>query len=1225
MKRMLINATQKEELRVALVDGQRLYDLDIETISSKEKKSNIYKGKITRVEPSLEAAFVDYGAERHGFLPIKEITKEYFSGSTAVGDNGKPDYKKLIREGQTVMVQVEKEERGNKGAALTTYIGLAGRYLVCMPNNPRGGGVSRRVQGSERRELRDALDQVNVPDEVGVIIRTAGVGRSAEELQWDLDYQLQVWKAIQDAYADCQVGQLLYQESNIIVRALRDYFRDDIAKIVIDDEATYKNAHVFMSLVMPDKLKRLEFYQEEKPLFTYSQIEAQIDSAYGRTVRLPSGGELVIDYTEAMVSIDINSARSTKGGDVEETALHTNLEAAEEVARQLRLRDIGGLIVIDFIDMYEAKHRRQVEEKIRDAIRIDRARVQLARISKFGLLEMSRQRLRPSIDEASHKVCPRCKGQGSIRSTQSVALSVLRLIEEEANKETTAKVVAQLPMKVATFLSNEKRAAIALIEANNNVSVVLVSNDTLQTPNYDIQRIRKGDESTEGVLSYKLARDFNSEDYLDDTTDSVDWHTQQEAAVSDLVPSAPPPKPKTSFFKLVKRVLGFVGNDNEAAAEPTEPVKKSTAKSNQGGRNNEGGNNKSQRNRNNNGGNNNQRKRKKAFEDNRSSNGNNKKNRDNRDNRNDEPTNIEATGMAENDKSSDNKQDNRNKRRDERSDNRNDNRNNNRDHDAKPQREKPAPRSTPKPFVNAYATDKSKLHNGRPISEAAERGAGKADYQGSDSAKPSAAAPSSVESSSVEPAENKRSNKKRSDKSQYKNGERVYVPKAVADAVPALAMSDNLTMPEPEMETPVEASEPVELLNSEGAAEPTTTETPVSTADDVAHSDEATHAEQTAASPVAEQPVTSTVVAARDNPIAQLSAFGQSIWYDNISREMLESGELQRLIDEDDLRGVTSNPAIFEKALSSDHPSYLAFLDSIKDKVETPTAAFFELAVRDIKEACITMKPTYDNTNGTDGMVSLEVSPHLAHDAEKTIDEALILNHKLNSPNAMIKVPGTTAGLVAIEQLTYLGVNINVTLLFSVPRYIEVFQAYMRGLQRRAEMGLPVAHIRSVASFFISRIDAAADTILQKTQPELQGKVAIANAKLAYDAYLNLLESEQWQRLMAVGAVPQRLLWASTGTKNPSYSDVLYIESLIGQDTVNTVPPATYDAFRDHGQIANTLTEGVDEAKAIIESLPEYGVDLDLITQTLERDGIVAFEEAFEGLLSVIDGKMSNT
>ncbi len=700
---MLINATQKEELRVALVDGQRLYDLDIEAINTKQKKSNIYKGKITRVEPSLEAAFVDYGADRHGFLPIKEIAKEYFSGSTAVNANGKPDYKKLIREGQEVMVQVDKEERGNKGAALTTYIGLAGRYLVCMPNNPRGGGVSRRVQGSERRELRETLDKIDVPEGIGVIVRTAGVGRGHEELQWDLDYQMQVWQAISEAYEQSPVGSLLYQESNIIVRALRDYFRDDIAEIIIDDESVYQRAHGFMSLVMPDKIKRLKFYDDELPLFTRYQIEAQIDSAYGRNVRLPSGGELVIDYTEAMVSIDINSARSTKGGDVEETALHTNLEAAEEIARQLRLRDIGGLIVVDFIDMYEAKHRRQVEEKIRESIRFDRARVQLARISKFGLLEMSRQRLRPSIDEASHHVCPRCKGQGSIRSTQSVALSVLRLIEEDANKNNTAKVIVQLPIKVATYLLNEKREAIALIEKNNDVTVVIVANETLQTPNYDIQRVRDDDESFEGIISYKIAKDFNNEDILDEEHKQEEVQVQ-EAVVAEIEPTAPPPKPKLEFFKLIKGIFGFTGKSKKeepAKARDKSGKSRNSAKDEKNNkRNNQRANNRKCQKEND--------SEDKQVNEGNSNNNNINTNNSRKSNKNKGNNQAQEKGVQQKvAKSKNTAQDTQAAQ------------------DVAQRSEKVTENKPKTPFVSEYTKDMSKLHNGRPVSEDAVFGAGK--------------------------------------------------------------------------------------------------------------------------------------------------------------------------------------------------------------------------------------------------------------------------------------------------------------------------------------------------------------------------------------------------------------------------------------------------------------------------------------------------------------------
>ncbi|MGD8207688.1 MAG: Rne/Rng family ribonuclease, partial [Thiohalocapsa sp.] len=442
MKRMLINATQPEELRVAIVDGQQLFNLDIESPGREQKKANIYKGTITRVEPSLEAAFVDYGSERHGFLPLKEISRNYFQGELKPGT--KANIKELIKEGQELMVQIDKEERGTKGAALTTFISLAGRYLVLMPNNPRAGGVSRRIEGADRSELREALSQLSLPEDMGLIVRTAGVGKNAEELQWDLDYLLQLWDAIKTSSEERKAPFLIYQESDIIIRSIRDHLRADIGEIVVDNPEMFHRAEEFVRQVMPHNLKKLRLYQDEVPLFTRYQIESQIESAFQREVRLPSGGSVVIDHTEALTSIDINSARATKGADIEETALNTNLEAVDEIARQLRLRDLGGLFVIDFIDMTPAKNQREVENRLRDALKQDRARVQIARISRFGLLEMSRQRLRPSLGESSQHVCPRCKGHGTIRGVESLALSVLRIVEEEAMKENTARIVAQL-------------------------------------------------------------------------------------------------------------------------------------------------------------------------------------------------------------------------------------------------------------------------------------------------------------------------------------------------------------------------------------------------------------------------------------------------------------------------------------------------------------------------------------------------------------------------------------------------------------------------------------------------------------------------------------------------------------------------------------------------------------------------------------------------------------
>lgn len=519
MKRMLINATQKEELRVALVDGQRLFDLDIESPGHEQKKANIYKGKITRVEPSLEAAFVDYGSDRHGFLPLKEIAREYFPADYSY--QGRPNIKDILKEGQEVIVQVNKEERGNKGAALTTFVSLAGSYLVIMPNNPRAGGISRRIEGDERLELKDALGSLEVPEGVGLIVRTAGVGKSPEELQWDLKVLLHHWEAIKQASQSRPAPFLIHQESDVIVRAIRDYLRRDIGEILIDSPKVYEKAKAHIKLVRPDFINRIKLYQGEVPLFSHYQIESQIESAFQREVRLPSGGSIVIDVTEALTAIDINSSRSTRGGDIEETALNTNLEAADEIARQLRLRDLGGLIVIDFIDMTPIRHQREVENRIRDAVRQDRARIQISRISRFGLLEMSRQRLSPSLGESSHHVCPRCQGTGKIRDNESLSLSILRLIEEEALKENTKQVHTIVPVQVASYLLNEKRRTIHNIEKRHEVDIIVVPNEAMETPHFSVLRVRDGEETN--VLSYHLAK-------LHDTQD--EFYPQEESLVS---------------------------------------------------------------------------------------------------------------------------------------------------------------------------------------------------------------------------------------------------------------------------------------------------------------------------------------------------------------------------------------------------------------------------------------------------------------------------------------------------------------------------------------------------------------------------------------------------------------------------------------------------------------------------------------------------------------------
>ncbi|QEY59431.1 ribonuclease E [Pseudomonas sp. C27(2019)] len=603
MKRMLINATQPEELRVALVDGQRLFDLDIESGAREQKKSNIYKGRITRVEPSLEAAFVDFGSERHGFLPLKEISREYFKKSSENG-GGRVNIKDVLTEGQEVIVQVEKEERGNKGAALTTFISLAGRYMVLMPNNPRAGGISRRIEGEERNELREALNALNAPADMGLIVRTAGLGRSSQELQWDLDYLVQLWTAITEAAATRSAPFLIYQESNVIIRAIRDYLRQDIGEVLIDSVDAQEEALSFIRQVMPQYANKIKLYQDSVPLFNRFQIESQIETAFQREVKLPSGGALVIDPTEALVSIDINSARATKGSDIEETALQTNLEAAEEIARQLRLRDIGGLIVIDFIDMTPAKNQRAVEERMRECLEADRARVQVGRISRFGLLEMSRQRLRPSLGESSGVVCPRCNGQGIIRDVESLSLAILRLIEEEALKDRTAEVRARVPFQVAAFLLNEKRNAITKIELRTRVRIFILPDDSLETPHFEVIRLRDDSpEALSGQSSYEMAPEESEELQPVSATRSL---VREEAAVktSNAERAAPPPektaaapvpatkKAQPSLFKgLVKSLVGLFASD-EAPAEPAAKPESSARSS--GNRNNERRNERSQ-------------------------------------------------------------------------------------------------------------------------------------------------------------------------------------------------------------------------------------------------------------------------------------------------------------------------------------------------------------------------------------------------------------------------------------------------------------------------------------------------------------------------------------------------------------------------------------------------------------------------------------------------------
>jgi ribonuclease E len=598
MKRMLINATQPEELRVALVDGQKLYDLDIEHTNRRQEKANIYKGKITRVEPSLEAAFVDYGAERHGFLSLKEIGREYFSKQPNEID-GRINIRDVIREGQEVIVQIDKEERGNKGAALTTFISLAGRYLVLMPNNPRAGGISRRIEGDDRSELKDALAGLDLPSGMGTIVRTAGIGRSSEELQWDLDYLLQLWNSIKTEADNSSAPHFLFQESNVVIRAIRDYLRQDIGEVIIDTRNAYELASAFIQQVMPNYHSKVKFYQDSVPLFNRYQIESQIETAFEREVKLPSGGAIVIDVTEALVSIDINSSRATKGSDIEETATNTNLEAADEIARQLRLRDIGGLVVIDFIDMNSTKNQRAVEDRVRDALQMDRARIQVGRISRFGLLEMSRQRLRPSLGETSGHVCPRCNGQGTIRGTKSIALGLLRMLEEEAQKERSSEVRAITPVSVASFLLNEKRKQISEIEKRHQCRVVIVPNPDMVTPHYHIQRLRD-DDALLAQTSFEIGLSDTDVTGQEDENHDQQGAPLKTAAVQILAPSTPAPvsitattatpaavqTTETKAPGFMSRLLGKIFGE-EPKVEPTPVAETQQEKSRERDRNNE--------------------------------------------------------------------------------------------------------------------------------------------------------------------------------------------------------------------------------------------------------------------------------------------------------------------------------------------------------------------------------------------------------------------------------------------------------------------------------------------------------------------------------------------------------------------------------------------------------------------------------------------------------------
>ncbi len=696
MKRILINATQAEELRVAMVNGQLLYDLDIEVPSREQKKSNIYKGVITRVEPSLEAAFVNYGAERHGFLPFKEISRNYFA-EDAKSENGRYNIKDAVKEGQEIIIQVEKEERGNKGAALTSFISLAGRFLVAMPQNPRAGGVSRRIEGEERDHIRKVMSELDMPKGMGVIARTAGVGRSTEEMQWDLDYLNQLWSAVEQAASEKAAPFLIYQESDIVIRALRDHYKSDIGEVIIDSQKAFDRAHEFMSMVMPNALHKLKKFDDSLPLFNRYQIENQIESAFAREVTLSSGGAIVIDHTEALISIDINSARATKGSNIEDTALNTNLEAADEIARQLRIRDLGGLVVIDFIDMMKNKNQREVEQRLRNAVYEDRARVQIGRISRFGLLEMSRQRLRPSIGESSQIVCPRCSGQGSIRDIESLSLSVLRLLEEDALKENTGRIVARLPVECATYLLNEKRTKLAEIEDRNKVHCVIVPDPNLETPHFVIERVRDN-ETHRHESSYKSSYEMASEDapsYTPEANKASPVATQT-AAVQRITPPAPKPQTivpekKGKDAGIISKVISAIFGSAEKEEETKQPERKQNTNRNR--RPNNRNRNRSSQNRNRN----NQRNNQKNTQDNaQTGNQKNQRNQKNtqqnsqRKNTTDTKTNVSPADDSNKQPQQDNKAENQKRPQKSRNPrNRNANRRNSGNRQQKPEQAKP--------------------------------------------------------------------------------------------------------------------------------------------------------------------------------------------------------------------------------------------------------------------------------------------------------------------------------------------------------------------------------------------------------------------------------------------------------------------------------------------------------------------------------------------------------
>ena len=1208
MKKMLINATQQEELRVALVDGQQLYDLDIETLHAGQKKSNIYKGKITRIEPSLEAVFVDYGGKRHGFLPFKEIAKQYLGGSTSTHKE-KPTLKDMLTVGQKMLVQIEKEERGNKGAALSTYIGLAGRFLVLMPNNPRAGGVSRRIQGDERRELRDTLDALEMPADMGIIIRTAGVGRSREELQWDLDFLLQVWEAISEAYQQCEPCRLIYQESNIIVRALRDYLRPDIGQILIDDERLFNQAMEFMNLVMPKNVNKLKLYQDTLPLFTRYQIEGQIETAYQRNVQLPSGGELVIDYTEALVSIDINSSKATKGEDIEETAYRANLEAADEIARQLRLRDIGGLIVIDFIDMTVSRHRKAVEQRFAEATTIDRARIQSARISHFGMMELSRQRLRPSIDEASHQVCPRCKGQGSIRGIQSQALSLLRLIEEEAMKERSKRITGELPVALASFLLNEKRAALRAIEQRNEVEIVLMANPNLQTPDYHIERLRD-DEVSDAIAktpSYRLP--IRQESEKGNGASDKPPAPAEKPLVSGIVPQQPIPQrkemteaaPETApapgglsavFAKVVALFTPGARPQTPAAEEKGQSEQEEKAKNTRRPT---------------------QRRRAPRETDGRGK------------------TDTPQPGAAGKTRAGSENSRNTNRRTSRRTPRKNaqtaDPRQAQQENQEKSRGAgaKPAVTDDVNPSVEALShppktRNGREVRKGRPRDVHAVRGQGKAPKTGS----PRQSQETPVPKTRAATKTGNHSDLTKAQPPAEKTRDKPVPPARNEQAPGLVSLLEN---PEGTRQADEPAAAPATAIVTRQSYVVSKEQAPNHTnraGGRIGHDDSAeitvAQESETRGQDTAETPTEQALEALP--LIRRLPALGQSLWYDALDRAMLDNATLRRLIKEDDLRGVTSNLETFQSAFTASNTYDDALKTWLAQGSGEARDAFYALAVADIQTACDQMQPVYEKTNGSDGMVSLAVSADPADDARAIIAQARALHERVARENLMIEVAATAVGCEALHALTAAGVNVNATLLFSVAQYQRALEAYIAGLEARVRAGKSIDLVCSVASFSVSHVDSAVDRVLGEKHPDLRGRTAIANAQVAYAYFLERISHDDWIALQRKGAAVQRLLWTSTATIDPRYNDTRYVDMLIGADTINAVSPQTYAAFKDQGTAEATLMRAIEQAPLLLDRVREAGVDLDALTAKLQKDGIARFQEAFRDLLAALDGKI---